>query len=89
MALALREAVTNIIRHAGASRCEVSLGLEDGMIVLRIADNGTRNDGGGQLKQGNGLTGMKERVDSLGGQLAMRISEGLTLELRLPLGAGA
>jgi two-component system sensor histidine kinase DesK len=89
IALALREAVTNIIRHAGASRCDVSLGLESGMIVLRIADNGVLNDAGGPLKQGNGLTGMKERVDSLGGQLAMRVSQGLALELRLPMGAGA
>lgn len=86
MALALREAVTNIIRHAGASRCDVSLALEGGVILFRIADNGA---GGKAIEHGNGLTGMQERVLALGGQLAMRVEQGLALELRLPMGGCA
>jgi len=86
MALALREAVTNIIRHADASRCDVSLVLEGGVILFRIADNGA---GGKSIENGNGLTGMQERVLALGGQLALRVEQGLALELRLPMGACA
>ena len=86
MSLALREAVTNIIRHAGASRCDVSLALEGGTILFRIADNGALKR---ELRPGNGLNGMQERVDSIGGKLAMQAGAGLALELRLPMGACA
>lgn len=89
LALALREAVTNIVRHAGASRCDVSLGLEGGMILFRIADNGALRQAGSALRHGNGLCGMQERVDSIGGQLSMRANNGLALELRLPMGGCA
>ena len=87
VALALREAVTNIIRHAGATSCAISLALEGGMIVFRIADNGVMNEGAPALKHGNGLSGMKERVLAIGGQLALTAGRGLALELRLPAGA--
>ncbi|MES2150220.1 MAG: histidine kinase [Pseudomonadota bacterium] len=89
MSLALREAVTNIVRHAGATRCEVRLALEQGMIVFRIADNGAALASSAAIRQGNGLTGMNERVTALGGRLALRVERGLALELTLPMGAGA
>ena len=88
VALALREAVTNVVRHADAKRCSVSLALEHGVAVLRIADDG-RARSSADLKHGNGLTGMRERVASVGGRLALRAGAGLELELRIPLGATA
>ena len=89
MSLALREAVTNIVRHAGATECALSLALEDGTIVLRVADNGARLAAGAAVRPGNGLTGMQERSAALGGKLALRVERGLALELRLPIGAPA
>lgn len=91
MALALREAVTNIVRHAGATECAVSVALKPGLIVLRIADNGAALGPGGAagIARGNGLAGMQERVAALGGQLALRVERGLALELSLPMGAPA
>ena len=89
MSLALREAVTNIVRHAGASHCELSLALDNGMIVLRIGDNGTAMSHAHTVLHGNGLKGMHERVGALGGRLALRVERGLALELRVPMGAAA
>lgn len=89
MSLALREAVTNIVRHAGATECRLSLALEEGVIALRIADNGERLISGAPVRHGNGLTGMQERIAALGGRLALRAGRGLALELTLPLGAAA
>lgn len=83
LALALREAITNIVRHAGASQCSVRLAREGQAIRLRIADNG---QGSAVLTHGNGLTGMRERVQALGGQLQLRKDNGMTLELTLPMG---
>ena len=89
LALALREAVTNIVRHAGATHCAFTLALEQGVIVFRIVDDGAALADAGDIEQGNGLTGMRERVAALGGTLALRIERGLALELTLPLGAAA
>jgi two-component system sensor histidine kinase DesK len=88
LALALREAVTNVVRHAGARRCRLSLGGEGGSVVLRVSDDGERL-GGAALRPGNGLAGMRERVAALGGELALRAGAGLALELRVPAGAKA
>ena len=84
VALALREAVTNVVRHAGARRCTLSLGIEGGNVVLRVADDGERLVAGAALRHGNGLSGMQERVAALGGRLALRVGAGLALELRVP-----
>ena len=85
LSLALREAVTNILRHANASCCEVMMALESGMVVLRVRDDGATLAKGDAVPHGNGLSGMKERVAALGGRMALRVERGLTLELSLPL----
>jgi two-component system sensor histidine kinase DesK len=85
LALALSEAVTNVVRHAGATRCKLGLAREGGVAVLRVVDDG-RVRGEADLKRGNGLTGMQERASAAGGSLSIKAASGLTLELRLPLG---
>jgi two-component system sensor histidine kinase DesK len=87
LALALREAVTNIVRHAGATRCDVQLSERPGGIVLTIEDNGAKLPAGSAVSVGNGLTGMAERVRALGGELSVKVERGVVLELRLPLEA--
>jgi two-component system sensor histidine kinase DesK len=84
LALALREAVTNVVRHAGARLCAVSLLREQGEAVLKVADDGCLRDVRA-LSRGNGLTGMQERTAAIGGSLVMRAGAGLVLEVRVPL----
>jgi len=86
VALALREAITNVVRHAGARHCRVSLALEQGVAVLRILDDGKARSAA-DIRHGNGLTGMRERVAAVGGWVAVRAQAGLELELRIPAGA--
>lgn len=88
VALALREAVTNIVRHAGATRCTLSLVRERDRAVLRVHDDG-RLRSTDDLRCGNGLEGMRERAAALGGHLSLRAGAGLALELQVPAGAGA
>lgn len=85
LALALREAVTNVVRHAGATRCTVGLSLEEGSAVLRVEDDGDRLRAGDEVRAGNGLSGMRERAASVGGRLAVSVENGLRLELHLPV----
>ena len=85
LALALREAVTNVVRHAVATRCTLRLALEEGSAVLRVLDNGDRLREGDEVRAGNGLAGMRERASSVGGRLVVSVENGLRLELRLPV----
>jgi two-component system sensor histidine kinase DesK len=82
LALALREAATNIQRHAGATHAEAALAVDDNDVQMTISDNGN----GGIAAHGNGLNGMRERVEVLGGSLRIDASrgQGTRLILRLP-----
>lgn len=65
LAWVLREAVTNVVRHSAATSCRVELGPA----LLRVTDDGRGVDG---QPPGNGLRGVRERVESAGGQLRVR-----------------
>ncbi|BBB65729.1 histidine kinase [Undibacterium sp. YM2] len=87
LALALREAITNIIRHAHASQCHIRLYQHDAHVILKISDNGVAGQTGA-VRKGSGLNGMSERVLALGGSLQVQVAPGaigLHLELSLPL----
>jgi two-component system sensor histidine kinase DesK len=81
LALALREAVTNVIRHAKASACELVLRQNNGSCRLEIKDNGC----GGTSAEGVGLSGMRMRVEALGGSLKREVDAGTRLLITLPL----
>jgi two-component system sensor histidine kinase DesK len=68
LAMVVREAVTNIVRHSGANTCRLSLRREDDQrIILDISDDGTA----GRCEEGNGIRGMRERLEAMGGQLSI------------------
>jgi len=81
LALAVREAVTNVVRHAGARTCRLRLEQENGSCRLEIQDDGR----GGSSLEGNGLRGMRERVQMLGGTLDRISDDGTTLTITLPI----
>ena len=84
LAMTVREAATNIQRHARAQRAEASFGMEGGDAVLRIVDDGR----GGSIVPGNGLCGMRERLEGVHGSLRIDASRGGTqVEARVPLAA--
>ncbi len=81
LALALREAVTNVVRHAQAQRCSVRLSRDQEACTLEIADNGR----GADAPEGNGLRGMRERLEAIGGSLQRQTAAGTRLVIHLPL----
>ena len=80
LALALRETVTNVVRHARASVCRVALGRDAGHLVMTVQDDGI----GGPLREGHGLTGMRERVTAAGGTLDVQVAKGVRVCVRFP-----
>ena len=83
LSLALREAVTNVVRHSGGTRCAVRLRQEAGGVGLEVQDDGC----GGLAPEGSGLSGMRERVRALGGRVARDGSNGTRLTVYLPAAA--
>ena len=88
LAWALREAITNVVRHSAAQRCVVELvrrqTLDGPMLELSVEDNGSGGSGKGP---GNGLSGLTERLDKVGGSLeATRVKHGFRLVARVPAG---
>ena len=85
LALVLREAVTNVARHAQASRVQVTFLREPRCVQLCVADDGR----GGITADGNGLAGMRDRARALGGTLSIDSprGHGTRLLLRVPLPA--
>lgn len=81
LSLAVREAVTNVVRHARASTCRMRIEQQNGSCRLEIADDGQ----GFCTMEGNGLRGMRERVEMLGGTLERHNKSGTTLTITLPL----
>jgi two-component system sensor histidine kinase DesK len=81
LALALREAVTNLIRHSGARTCRISLRQEAGEVLLEVRDDGR----GGAAPFGIGLSSMRERVEGLGGRMERQGDGGTVLLVALPL----
>ena len=80
ISLIVREAVTNIVRHAHASRCSIHFSAQNGHTSLIVEDDGR----GGVRLEGNGLRGMRERIEALGGQFAVDGSRGTRLTIQVP-----
>jgi two-component system, NarL family, sensor histidine kinase DesK len=81
LSLAVREGVTNVVRHAQARSCRLRIEQVNGSCRLEIQDDGRGSSNG----EGNGLRGMRERVEMLGGTLERSTTSGTTLTIMLPL----
>ena len=81
LAFALREAITNVVRHANATRCRVALGHVDGAVRLEIEDDGV----GGDAAEGSGLQGMRARMREVGGTLERDGRRGTLVRATVPV----
>jgi two-component system sensor histidine kinase DesK len=75
LAWCLREAVTNVVRHSGASACEIRLARRGGTLSLEVGDDGRGHAGDEPAGGGTGLRGMSERLRAVGGSLELRPAE--------------
>ncbi len=81
LALALRESVTNVVRHAGARQATIRIGVDQSGVVLEVTDDGR----GGSGPEGAGLTGMRERIAALGGAVQRDGGSGMRVRVTLPV----
>jgi len=85
LALSVREALTNVVRHAQASEVVLSLAIVDHQLVVQVKDNGRGFRP--QNNSGHGLENMKERLTRIGGTFECVSDErtGTVVSFRLPL----
>jgi len=84
---AVSEALTNAAKHARATAVRIEVAEGNGVLDVRVRDNGR---GGADFSHGSGLTGLKDRAEALGGHLQLESppGAGTTLEIELPLEPG-
>ena len=86
----VQEALTNVLKHAGPARAEVTVGCTDSAVTIEVTDDGRGNPAArpcrGAEAGGQGLAGMRERVAVFGGDLRAgpRPGGGFTVCARLP-----
>jgi signal transduction histidine kinase len=71
-----QEAMTNVVKHAHASRISVSLELREGRVMLQVLDDGVGFDSGASFPGHLGLHSMRERAERVGGQAAIEANPG-------------
>jgi signal transduction histidine kinase len=83
------EALQNAAKHSGATRVRICLGQDAGGVCLSVSDDGVGLRSAG-LREGAGMTNMRDRIDAAGGTLTVRDADGtgVRVEMRVPLGAG-
>ena len=81
---AVQEGITNCVKHSSATRLEISLAKELQTFCLKIADNGSP---AAKAKEGYGLTGMRDRVEELGGRFDYDSLDGFAISICFDLAA--
>jgi signal transduction histidine kinase len=78
------EALTNIAKHARATTATIDVDIHDGVVQVRVSDDGR---GGADPTTGTGLLGLKDRIEALGGRLTLHTAPGAgtTVHAQLPL----
>jgi two-component system sensor histidine kinase DesK len=86
IAWALREAVTNVVKHSGARTCRISVEAADGCCVLEVYDDGRGPTGG---STGTGIDGLTERIHALGGTIEVGPGKECGFRVQVLLGTPA
>ena len=85
MIIILKESVTNIVKHAAATRVTIEVALDSKRLRLVIADNGAGFHTGGE-RHGHGLPGMRRRAQQLDGTVEVQSTPGVgtTITVSVP-----
>ncbi|MNC28855.1 Sensor histidine kinase DesK [compost metagenome] len=82
--MCLKEAVTNVVKHSGATLCQVLIEPLRTDLLIKVKDNGTGIEGSNLYDKGHGLQGMRERLEFVNGSMDVLQDKGTTLIIRVP-----
>ncbi|MVP01901.1 sensor histidine kinase [Paenibacillus lutrae] len=84
ISMCLKEAVTNIVKHSRASSCTVEIEPSHTELIVRVRDNGVGISTPIDYSRGNGIRGMKERLEFVNGSLEVTSSQGTNVIIKVP-----
>ncbi|MCZ8519762.1 MULTISPECIES: sensor histidine kinase [Paenibacillus] len=84
ISMCVKEAVTNIVKHSRATACTLAVEPSPGGLTILVKDNGIGMPGDAVCFRGNGLRGMKERLEFVNGSLDIRTDGGTLVVIRVP-----
>lgn len=84
LSMCLKETVTNVVKHSGATACSISLKQSAKETLLKVHDNGKGLDLSKDWIKGHGLQGIKERLEFVNGTLDIYSKNGTTINIRVP-----
>lgn len=83
VSMCIKEAVNNVVKHSNATICKIIIEQLETELIVKIADNGIGIKEQGNSR-GNGLQGMKERLEFVNGSLEIQSQEGVTIIIKVP-----
>lgn len=83
LSMCLKEAVTNVVKHSQATRCSILIKQKPEEVLVQVQDDGIGLEGT-KKQQGNGLAGMRERLEFVNGSVDIQTMDGTTLNIRVP-----
>lgn len=87
--LAVKEAIHNVVRHAGATEVWLRIRLEGANLIVLIEDNGRGFDPAQARQDGNGLRNLRERMEGIGGRLEIQPASGSGTRICFTVALGA
>ena len=84
LSMCLKEAVTNVVKHSKASMCAISIQQTEKEVIVEVRDDGDGNITDEDYYKGNGLQGMRERLEFVNGTLEILSKEGTKLLIKVP-----
>jgi len=85
LSMCLKEAVTNIVKHSSAKTCWIRIEPSSTELVIKVQDNGVGIPDGAACFKGNGLRGIKERLEFVNGVMEMVCEAGTMIVFRVPI----
>lgn len=83
LSMCLKEAINNVVKHSKATTCKLMLESVDSELVMKVEDNGVGIIEE-QFRFGNGLNGMRERLEFINGTLDLKSENGIILTIKVP-----
>lgn len=84
LSMCMKEAVTNVVKHSSASQCDISFAVTPDAFEIEIIDNGTGINKQDKYLTGSGLSGMRERLEFVNGDLQLFKDDGTTVKITVP-----
>ena len=84
LSMCIKETITNVVKHSQATQCEISLQQMNDEVVIMISDNGIGIKDMNPSEKGNGLIGIRERLEFVNGQLEIQSENGTQVIIKVP-----